>query len=90
MSQNAQNEMENKSLAALPANWFWPMDPENPVELPPEQMQLHGQMNNINQPIGTIGCQPSQEAYVLEERDQAVTRNTWQSSVMNRVSFPAC
>jgi hypothetical protein len=74
----------SKTLPQLDANWFWPMDPENPVALPVEHLHVNGP-GHLPQPIGMIGCQPSQEAYVLEERDQAVTLTDWQD-VRSRVS----
>lgn len=80
---------DSKTLAALPAGWFWPMDPENPVEFPAEHAQLAGQQQappHGYQPIGTIGCEQSQEAYILEEKDPAVTKSLMQP-YMNRVSF---
>lgn len=88
--QGVHGDARNRTLAAVPPDWFWPMDPENPVELPAEQIQIPGQSqlhSQMHQPIGTIGCQPSEVAYVLEEKDEAVTRNTWQSTMMHRVSF---
>ncbi|KAH8117747.1 fungal-specific transcription factor domain-containing protein [Phellopilus nigrolimitatus] len=87
-THNSDN-VNGKTLAEVPAGWFWPMDPQNPVGLPLEQVQIPGQAQNtvqLYQPIGTIGCQPSQESFVLEEKDPAVTKahvQTW----MNQVSL---
>ncbi|KAI5121227.1 hypothetical protein M0805_007235 [Coniferiporia weirii] len=79
MNASSSADNQNKALAQVPAGWFWPMDPENPVGLPmAEQGQVPGQqqgtVQQLYQPIGTIGCQPSQEAYVLEEKDPVVTK----------------
>lgn len=89
-SQNANGDVNGKTLAEVPATWFWPMDPQNPVGLPIEQAHMSGQppsSTQIYQPIGTIGCQPSQESYMLEEKDPTLTKaqmQTW----MNQVSQP--
>ena len=81
------NDPRNKQLAAVPPDWFWPIDPENPVELPNEPLQIPGHSHqHMHQPIGTIGCQPSEQSFMLEEKDEAVSRNTWQSMMINRVS----
>ncbi|EJD06683.1 uncharacterized protein FOMMEDRAFT_131550 [Fomitiporia mediterranea MF3/22] len=87
---NSSSEADGKSLAAIPAGWFWPMDPENPVELPPEQPQMAVQQQvppQPYQPIGTIGCQQSQDTYILEEKDPAVTKSIMQN-YMNRMAWP--
>lgn len=89
-SSNANNgsDVSGKSLAEVPAGWFWPMDPQNPVGLPIEQVHMSGQPQSSSQyyqPIGTIGCQPSQDSYMLEEKDPTLTKahmQTW----MNQVS----
>ncbi|KAL5485752.1 hypothetical protein ACEPAI_6793 [Sanghuangporus weigelae] len=77
-SSNSSGDADGKTLAAVPAGWFWPMDPENPVELPPEHAHVAVQQQippQPYQPIGTIGCTPSQGTYILEEKDPAVPKS---------------
>jgi hypothetical protein len=63
-------------LVNVPSHLFWPMDPQNPVGIPLEQMRQQSSHPVVYypQPIGTIGCQASHYAYVLEEKDPRVAK----------------
>lgn len=80
------SEGHGRNLADVPAGLFWPIDPQNPVGFPMDQIRMgHPQNPQQYQPIGMIGCQPSQESYMLEEKDPTVT-NAQMQRWMNAVS----
>ncbi|TDL25488.1 hypothetical protein BD410DRAFT_784479 [Rickenella mellea] len=66
------SEGGGRHLADVPAGLFWPIDPQNLVG---EQMRLgHPQSSQPPyQSIGMIGCEPSQDSYMLEEKDPSLT-----------------
>ena len=71
---SGQVEMNGHNLADIPAGLFWPIDLQNPVGISPEHAhmgQSHTQQHY--QAIGAIGCQPSQDMYMLEEKDPTMT-----------------
>lgn len=78
----------NKSLPEVPSVLFWPLDPQNPIGV--TMNQVHHMGNNQHspnyQPIGTIGCHPSQESYMLDEKDPTAT-NAQMQRLMNAVSL---
>ena len=68
------NEINGKDLVDVPPMLFWPYDPRNPVDMVINSAHLsHSQNPGYQASIGTIGCQPSQEAFVSEEMDTTVT-----------------
>lgn len=82
---NGNGDVNGKTLADVPAGWFWPMDPQNPVGPLLDQAQM-GQAPNARyyQPIGMVGCQPSGESYMLEEKDPSLTKahmQPWMNAV---------
>lgn len=79
----------NKVLAEVPAGWFWPMDPQNPAPLPVSEHKNPHDTISFNPPIGTIGCDPAPENFMLEEKDPKVEKSHVQAQIQ-RVSsiFP--
>ena len=68
------NETNGKNLVDVPPMLFWPYDPQNPVDMVINSANMSRSQNPRYQAsIGTIGCQPSQESFVLEEKDTTVT-----------------
>lgn len=64
------NDGGSKALPEVSAVWFWPMDPQNPAPLPAsEQKHPQDQAQDMHPPIGAIGCSPSTNKFVLEEKD---------------------
>lgn len=90
-SGNGTGDVNGRTLADVPPGLFWPMDPQHPVTLSAGQIQMPGNVpGNVNyyQAIGTIGCQPSQDSYMSEEKDPTVTKahvQNWMSQVRSRV-----
>lgn len=73
-SNSSQAEMNGHNLADVPAGLFWPIDLQNPVGISQEHAHM-GQppTHQHYQAIGAIGCQPSQEMFMLEEKDPTMT-----------------
>jgi len=68
-------DASGRQLADVPPSWFWPMDPENPIGMPQQGAPVgQPQAGQQFQPIGTIGCVPSEASYMLEEKDPSLTR----------------
>lgn len=66
-STNNANDPSGQ-LVNVPSHLFWPMDPSL------DQMRQTPNPVYYPQPIGIIGCQPSHDAFVLEEKDPKMTK----------------
>ena len=98
---NGAGESSGKQLADIPPNWFWPMDPQNPIGMPMPGVQMGQQSPNqptvqgqpqYYQPIGTIGCEPSRQSYIVEEKDPSFTRaqaQQWVNSAVRNIRLPS-
>lgn len=70
----AKYEANGKNLVDVPPMLFWPYDPQNPVDMVINSVHMNRSQNpRFQGALGSIGCQPSQEAFVLEEKDTTVT-----------------
>lgn len=87
-SQVTSSNSNSKSLPEVPSVLFWPLDPQNPIGVSMNQVHHMGnsQHSPNYQPIGTIGCHPSQESYMMDEKDSTVT-NAQMQRLMNAVSL---
>lgn len=74
---------DGNGLANVPSSLFWPMDPHTPLEPIRTPHAVYYQP----QPIGIIGCQPSQTAFVLEEKDPKMTKAVVEPTVMDAVGI---
>lgn len=79
---------QHKSLPEVPSVLFWPLDPQNPIGMNMNQGHMGTQNQHAPnyQPIGTIGCHPSAEEYMLDEKDPSAT-NAQMQRLMNAVSL---
>ena len=81
-----------ESLAEVPPQWFYPLPHEQPpIEGTPTTrgpVGPHPTTSNGYAPLGTIGCAPSQDSYVQEEKDAPVPQgaNPQMEIWMNMVS----
>lgn len=81
-----------EGLAEVPPQWFYPLPHEQtPIEGTPAPRGAPGPQTTTNgyAPLGTIGCAPSQDSYVQEEKDAPVPANPANSQMeiwMNMVS----
>ncbi|KAF8573662.1 hypothetical protein K439DRAFT_1374718 [Ramaria rubella] len=77
-----------EGLAEVPPQWFYPLSHEQPpMDSAPIPRGAPGPpMGNGYAPLGTIGCAPSQDSYVQEEKDAPVPANPQMEMWMNMVS----
>lgn len=93
----------DKKLAEVPAGLFYPFYPENQNAAAAANAAVVAASGNTGnqdfnhllaaaaaaQPMGTYGYQPSQESYMLEEKDTSITSSTGMSMWMTQVSVDA-
>lgn len=79
-----------EGLAEVPPQWFYPLPQEQPpMEGSSAPRGAPGPQTTANSgyaPLGTIGCAPSQDSYVQEEKDAPVPANPQMEMWMNMVS----
>ncbi|THH00083.1 hypothetical protein EW026_g2403 [Hermanssonia centrifuga] len=64
---NVMQAPADKKLAEVPAGLFYPFYPETPANASTTSTLL-----NANQPMGNYGYQPSQDSFMLEEKDPSI------------------
>ncbi|KAF8515390.1 fungal-specific transcription factor domain-containing protein [Hysterangium stoloniferum] len=86
-------KLQEGILAEVPPQWFYPLPHEQPPIEPPQEQHTTAAAaaapalaNGGYAPLGTIGCAPSHDSYMQEEKDAPVPANSQMELWMSMVS----